>query len=69
MSQACQPEACSLQTCLNKNTYKPEKCDERLRDLYKCCQTMYNEAGEKAESTACPLPQVVNRWMKDHPKK
>ncbi|KAJ6626714.1 hypothetical protein B0H10DRAFT_1998256 [Mycena sp. CBHHK59/15] len=69
MSEACQTEACALQTCLNKNTYKPEKCDERLRGLYMCCQKMHKDAGENAESTACPMPSVVKRWIKDHPKK
>ncbi|KAJ7181312.1 hypothetical protein C8R43DRAFT_269211 [Mycena crocata] len=71
MSEACQAEACALQTCLNKNTYKPEKCDERLRELYQCCQNMYEKSGgEKSEatSTACPMPSVVKRWMKDHPR-
>ncbi|KAJ7469336.1 hypothetical protein B0H11DRAFT_1393667 [Mycena galericulata] len=69
-SEACQAEACALQTCLNKNTYKPEKCDERLRALYQCCQNMYDSAGGEASgatSTACPMESVVKRWVKDHP--
>ncbi|KAF7341201.1 DUF1903-domain-containing protein [Mycena venus] len=71
MSEACQAEACALQTCLNKNTYKPEKCDERLRGLYGCCQQMYDNAPEGAEpsSTACPIANVVRRWMRDHPQR
>ncbi|KAJ7467501.1 hypothetical protein FB451DRAFT_1258712 [Mycena latifolia] len=68
MSEACQTEACALQTCLNKNTYKPEKCDERLRALYMCCQKMYDTGGESSESTACPMASVVKRWIKDHPE-
>ncbi|KAJ6579951.1 DUF1903-domain-containing protein [Mycena vulgaris] len=68
MSEACQAEACALQTCLNKNTYKPEKCDERLRALYMCCQKMYDTGGEASESTACPMASVVKRWIKDHPE-
>ncbi|KAJ7328446.1 hypothetical protein DFH08DRAFT_883946 [Mycena albidolilacea] len=69
MSEECQTEACALQTCLNKNTYKPEKCDERLRALYICCEKMYDDApsGSDASSTACPMPNVVKRWIKDHP--
>ncbi|KAJ7214983.1 hypothetical protein GGX14DRAFT_443527 [Mycena pura] len=67
MSQACQAEACALQECLSKNTYKPEKCDERLRALYLCCQKMYDAASD-SESTACPMPNVVKRWLKDHPE-
>ncbi|KAJ7167901.1 hypothetical protein C8R46DRAFT_898828, partial [Mycena filopes] len=58
--------ACALQTCLNKNTYQPVKCDEQLRALYMCCQKMYAEDG-KARSTACPMESVVKRWIRDHP--
>ncbi|THU90518.1 DUF1903-domain-containing protein [Dendrothele bispora CBS 962.96] len=64
----CQAQACDLQSCLNKNTYKPEKCDAHLRNLYLCCQKMYQDSDGKAESTACPIPNVVSRWLKDHPK-
>ncbi|KAJ7849245.1 hypothetical protein B0H14DRAFT_3669202, partial [Mycena olivaceomarginata] len=60
--------ACALQTCLNKNTYEPEKCDERPRAPYLCCQKMYDATprGSDVNSTACPIPNVVKRWMKDH---
>ncbi|KAK7050602.1 Cx9C motif-containing protein 4, mitochondrial [Favolaschia claudopus] len=71
MAEACQSEACALQTCLNKNTYAPEKCDNKLRELYTCCQTMYEKAeGQTVQpnSTACPMRNVVERWMKDHPR-
>ncbi|KAI0262213.1 hypothetical protein BC834DRAFT_829165, partial [Gloeopeniophorella convolvens] len=58
--------ACTLQTCLSKNTYSPEKCTDHMRNLYKCCQAFYD--ADKGESTACPMPSVVRRWLKDHPK-
>ena len=60
--------ACSLQACLNKNTYAPEKCDRQLRNLYECCQKMYDSTDGKGESTACPMPNVVKRWFKAHPR-
>ncbi|TEB37841.1 hypothetical protein FA13DRAFT_1621355, partial [Coprinellus micaceus] len=60
--------ACALHACLNKNTYSPEKCDKDLRRLYECCRDFYAKAGEGAESTACPMPRVLERWFKDHPK-
>ncbi|KAF8058651.1 hypothetical protein FPV67DRAFT_512476, partial [Lyophyllum atratum] len=64
--------ACDLQACLSKNTYSPEKCQSHLRGLYECCQRMYDEAAEQGkdvqpDSTACPMPEVVKRWLKDHP--
>ncbi|KAI5887102.1 DUF1903-domain-containing protein [Schizophyllum commune H4-8] len=67
-TNACQAEACKLQTCLNKYTYQPDKCNDNLKQLYKCCQKFYEETGEKGESTACPIPSVVKRWLKDHEK-
>ncbi|KAI0785765.1 hypothetical protein C8Q75DRAFT_722420, partial [Abortiporus biennis] len=58
--------ACSLQTCLNKNTYTPDKCENYVRDLYRCCQKLYQDTNDKGESTACPMPSVVRRWLKNH---
>ncbi|KLO15149.1 DUF1903-domain-containing protein [Schizopora paradoxa] len=63
---SCQDEACALQTCLNRNTYSPEKCDKLVRKLYECCSRMYEETNGKGESTACPQSRVVTRWLKNH---
>ena len=64
--------ACSLQNCLNKHMYTPEKCDGTLRSLYECCQKMYDadstSGQENSGSTACPMPKVVTKWLKDHPR-
>ena len=60
--------ACSLQSCLNKNLYSPEKCDRYLGRLYECCQKMYDSGHENSGSTACPMPKVVRKWLlEDHP--
>ncbi|KAF8504636.1 hypothetical protein F5888DRAFT_1605105, partial [Russula emetica] len=59
--------ACALQTCLSRNTYAQEKCAEHMRNLYKCCQALYDATatGEgRGESTACPKPSVVQSWLK-----
>ncbi|EIW54092.1 uncharacterized protein TRAVEDRAFT_132725, partial [Trametes versicolor FP-101664 SS1] len=58
--------ACALQSCLNKNTYSPDKCEAHLRKLYRCCWDMYKRTDAQGESTACPMPKVVRRWLKDH---
>jgi Mature-T-Cell Proliferation I type len=62
--------ACSLQTCLNKNTYSPEKCDNHLFALYECCQNLYKAqaTGIQIDTTSCPQQSVVQRWMKKHNK-
>ncbi|KAG8966892.1 hypothetical protein FRC03_011077 [Tulasnella sp. 419] len=62
MDPSCQAEACSLQTCLNKNTYSPEKCDDKVMRLYQCCMNMYKQ-GSEATSTACPKREVVERRL------
>ncbi|CAF0807157.1 unnamed protein product [Rotaria sp. Silwood1] len=36
-TEFCQKFACDLQTCLNKHTYNPEKCDKILDQLKQCC--------------------------------
>ncbi|KAH9975582.1 DUF1903-domain-containing protein [Lactifluus volemus] len=64
----CQAEACALQGCLTRNTYSPEKCTENMRNLYRCCQLLYDATGDHGESTACPMPSVVRRWLKVHPE-
>ncbi|KAI9441552.1 DUF1903-domain-containing protein [Lactarius indigo] len=64
----CQAEACALQTCLSKNTYAPEKCAEKMRNLYKCCQALYDATKDRGESSACPMPSVVRRWLNAHPR-
>src|SRR5258708_32092464 len=59
--------ACELHSCLNKHTYEPEKCKDSIRKLYQCCQKMY-ETSPQSESTACPMPKVVDKWLKAHPE-
>ncbi|KAF8483683.1 hypothetical protein DFH94DRAFT_626015, partial [Russula ochroleuca] len=56
--------ACALQACLSKHTYSQEKCAEDLRNLYKCCQALYDATESRGESTACPTPRVVQAWLK-----
>jgi hypothetical protein len=37
-----------------------------MRDLYRCCARMYDATADKGESTACALPAVTRRWLKNH---
>ena len=59
--------ACALQSCLASNTYNQEKCDRFVKELYRCCYEMYKKEGRNAESTACPMQNVVESWVKRHP--
>ncbi|KAA1476463.1 DUF1903-domain-containing protein [Dentipellis sp. KUC8613] len=63
----CQAEACALQDCLSRHTYTPDKCETLMRKLYNCCDEMYRKTDDGGESTACPMPSVVRRWLKTHP--
>ncbi|KAG2127218.1 DUF1903-domain-containing protein [Suillus clintonianus] len=74
--QPCQAEACALQSCISANTYSPDKCEAHLKRLYQCCSKLYQDHTEKNDSkrasdanlsTACPMPSVVERWLKNHP--
>ncbi|KIM30476.1 hypothetical protein M408DRAFT_328059 [Serendipita vermifera MAFF 305830] len=64
----CQAKACSLQTCLGKNTYSPEKCDDRVFALYQCCLQLYQVRadGDPVNTTSCPQQSVIKRWMQKH---
>jgi hypothetical protein len=59
--------ACALQDCISAHTYTPEKCQDRMRKLYECCAKLHTETDGQAESTACPMPSAVQRWLKAHP--
>ena len=61
------PKACALQACLSKNPYNPERCDNQLRALYLCCAQMYAGNEGKRETPSCPMPSVVERWLRSHP--
>ncbi|KAI6007756.1 hypothetical protein F5J12DRAFT_697657, partial [Pisolithus orientalis] len=58
--------ACTLQNCLSANIYHPDRCDKFVKALYLCCDEMYKKDGKDAESSACPMQSVVERWLKRH---
>ena len=35
--QACQSEACAIQTCLADNDYDSNKCKNIIQNFHKCC--------------------------------
>ncbi len=37
-----------------------------VRNLYRCCWSMYQQTDGNGESTACPMQSVVRRWLKNH---
>ncbi|KAG0143571.1 hypothetical protein CROQUDRAFT_677805, partial [Cronartium quercuum f. sp. fusiforme G11] len=45
-------------------TYQPEKCNDQLKRLYKCCCHTYENNGTDASSTACPSQKVVEAKLR-----
>lgn len=41
-----------------------DKCEEQVRNLYRCCGKFYARYGATAEVDACPLLPVVQRKLK-----
>ncbi|KAI5993708.1 DUF1903-domain-containing protein [Pisolithus orientalis] len=64
--RSCHAEARTLGSCLDANAYHPDKCDKFVKALYLCCDEMYKKGGRGAESSACPMQSVVERWLKRH---
>lgn len=61
----CHPQACAIQTCLQRTgTFDQSKCEHLVDELYRCCARFYKGKGDKAESDSCPMPSVVERRIK-----
>lgn len=76
---ACHPQACALQTCLQKHTYAPDKCEALVDKLWRCCGLYYRTRGVPLDGShpdpdallapgsdtpdACPLPSVTRRKL------
>ncbi|KAJ9063920.1 Cx9C motif-containing protein 4, mitochondrial [Entomophthora muscae] len=50
----CQKEACSIQSCLQKNGYQESKCFRELQRLKECCIKVHDLG---LTSLCCPLGQ------------
>ncbi|WVO18626.1 hypothetical protein L204_106345 [Cryptococcus depauperatus] len=67
-SKDCQAEACEIQSCIQRNNYDEFKCQAQVEALYRCCLKMYRNAerdnSKAAQSTACPIKEIVERRIK-----
>ncbi|XP_059893575.1 cx9C motif-containing protein 4 [Gadus macrocephalus] len=36
----CQKQACAIQTCLQANKYVESMCEDVLREMRRCCQSL-----------------------------
>lgn len=53
MTDPCKPEACNIQSCLERTRYNEEKCTKFIDKLYLCCKKYYEENGPE-QTTCCP---------------
>ncbi|KAL2290857.1 hypothetical protein FJTKL_14811 [Diaporthe vaccinii] len=60
----CHPRACAIQDCLKRNTYKEDKCQGVIYELYDCCQAFYDRNGEGASAASCPKPDLLKMKLK-----
>jgi len=56
------PNACP--DCLSKNSYSEEKCKDQVDALYACCNTFYQQQGDKAQTVSCPKASLLRLKMK-----
>jgi len=51
---ACKPQACAIQNCLQSNGYNESKCSQLIDELYACCKSFYQENGPEGKTVCCP---------------
>lgn len=54
----------SVADCLIKNSYKEEKCQSQIDNLYKCCNRFYEREGDAAHTVSCPKASLLRLKMK-----
>ena len=61
----CHPQACRIQSCLQKNTFQQDKCENLIDDLYRCCARFYRDGtttqSKGIQPDACPVSKTVDR--------
>jgi hypothetical protein len=55
--------------CLQKNSYKEEKCQSQVDRLYACCKAFYEKNGEDATTVSCPKANILKLKMKQRAQK
>ncbi|KAA6410923.1 MAG: DUF1903-domain-containing [Lasallia pustulata] len=60
----CHARACAIQDCLQKHSYKEDKCQGQIDALYECCNTFYERQGDDAHTVSCPKASLLRLKMK-----
>jgi len=50
--------------CIEKNSYKEEKCQSQIDELYRCCNLFYQQQGDDAHTVSCPKASLLRLKMK-----
>ncbi|EME49552.1 hypothetical protein DOTSEDRAFT_68361 [Dothistroma septosporum NZE10] len=60
----CHPQACAIQSCIQKNNYTEERCQAQIDALYACCNLFYKANGDDASTVSCPKANLLRLKMK-----
>ena len=50
--------------CIQKNSYKEEKCQTQINALYECCNLFYEQRGDDANTVSCPKANLLRLKMR-----
>lgn len=50
--------------CLQKQSFKEEKCQSQVDALYECCNAFYQRQGDDAKTVSCPKASLLRLKMK-----
>jgi Domain of unknown function (DUF1903). len=63
-TDACKPQACAIQDCIQANGYNESKCTKVIDELYLCCRKFYETNGLDAKSVCCPKFNLLQLKLK-----
>lgn len=63
-TQLCQLLLTGAADCLAKHSYNEDKCRAQVDALYECCNAMYEQRGDKAQSASCPKATLLRLKLK-----
>lgn len=54
----------TIADCIQKNSYKEEKCQNQINALYECCNLFYQQRGDDANTVSCPKATLLRLKMR-----
>ena len=57
-----------LLACLQRNSFKEEKCQGEIGELYECCRLYYEREGDHSHTMSCPRASLLRLKMEQRIK-